>query len=558
MKIKEIEFINNPKIGNLKIDFSTNGIINDTIILAGNNGCGKTTILDSLNMLANLKEIFQVKNSSEILKFTILFENKDIYDPLNPENLLVTTFDYTSIINCEILISITFSQKTYMDRVKIFNLTTQTEFDSHELVYLHQFELLINSFYSTADINYKTTTLSSITSIELDSKEEKNIKTSDNIGNQIQQTFIDISYLDAQDFQEWGKSHVGEIVDETKMNIRIKRFQQAFNYIMNDLKFKKIQTHNNFKSVLFERNNKEISLNNLSSGEKQLIIRGGFFLRFQKSIQNSIILIDEPELSLHPEWQKKILQFYKNLFIDENGNQSSQIFVATHSPFIIHNDNRYNDKVIILNKDSNGEITVSDSPKYYNANSIEIVKDAFNINEFSKQDNILFVEGETDKLYIDKCIELFFNNKVPFLVEWIGSYQNSNKSKAINTGKDGLNNLLKILEANKNLFNCKIGLLYDSDTCKSQITTSEYFTYTLPNIPNKHYKIGIENQLDLPPTFNYNQFYKTSTKINDYGGENIISELEKTNLCQYICSSSEVFNYLQTLKNTVTDIISKF
>ena len=57
MKVKEIEFINNQKIGNLKIDFSTNGTINDTIILAGNNGCGKTTILDSLNILANCSKI---------------------------------------------------------------------------------------------------------------------------------------------------------------------------------------------------------------------------------------------------------------------------------------------------------------------------------------------------------------------------------------------------------------------------------------------------------------------------------------------------------------------
>jgi hypothetical protein len=41
-------------------------------------------------------------------------------------------------------------------------------------------------------------------------------------------------------------------------------------------------------------------------------------LQNKNSINGNPILIDEPEISLHPNWQLKILDFYKNIFIDES------------------------------------------------------------------------------------------------------------------------------------------------------------------------------------------------------------------------------------------------
>lgn len=64
----------------------------------------------------------------------------------------------------------------------------------------------------------------------------------------------------------------------------------------------------------------------LSSGEKQMLI-----LIFETIIQNNnsiISVTDEPELSLHIEWQRKILPAVRTI------NPSAQIVVATHSPEI--------------------------------------------------------------------------------------------------------------------------------------------------------------------------------------------------------------------------------
>lgn len=67
-----------------------------------------------------------------------------------------------------------------------------------------------------------------------------------------------------------------------------------------------------------------IPITSLSSGEKQLLI-----LFIETTLQKSkyyIFLTDEPELSLHISWQRKILPAVKEI------NPNAQIIAATHSP----------------------------------------------------------------------------------------------------------------------------------------------------------------------------------------------------------------------------------
>ncbi len=86
------------------------------------------------------------------------------------------------------------------------------------------------------------------------------------------------------------------------------------------------------KPIDFERNgekttyNIELQHNLLSSGEKQLLIL--LTQTLMQEQQPFIYIADEPELSLHIEWQHKIISAIKEL------NPSAQIIVATHSPEI--------------------------------------------------------------------------------------------------------------------------------------------------------------------------------------------------------------------------------
>lgn len=72
---------------------------------------------------------------------------------------------------------------------------------------------------------------------------------------------------------------------------------------------------------------KEIISAQLSSGEKQLIILLTEAL-LQKSAE-TLFIADEPELSLHIEWQRKVVSSIIKL------NPNAQIIIATHSPEIV-------------------------------------------------------------------------------------------------------------------------------------------------------------------------------------------------------------------------------
>ena len=85
-----------------------------------------------------------------------------------------------------------------------------------------------------------------------------------------------------------------------------------------------------------------IQSDKLSAGEKQLLS----FWCYNTFSENTAIFIDEPELSLHVDWQRRLLP---TLLEQETGNQ---FFVATHSPFIY---GKYPDKEIRLHEDRGGE-----------------------------------------------------------------------------------------------------------------------------------------------------------------------------------------------------------
>jgi energy-coupling factor transporter ATP-binding protein EcfA2 len=82
-------------------------------------------------------------------------------------------------------------------------------------------------------------------------------------------------------------------------------------------------------------NNEFLDLQDLSSGEKQLVILLGEAVLQQGAI--SVYLADEPELSLHVEWQEQLVSILRAL------NMNAQLIFATHSPDIV---STYGDRVI--------------------------------------------------------------------------------------------------------------------------------------------------------------------------------------------------------------------
>lgn len=87
-------------------------------------------------------------------------------------------------------------------------------------------------------------------------------------------------------------------------------------------------------------NNSTLQLNNLSSGEKQIVAI--FAKLYLQQNRKYLILIDEPELSLAMSWQRRFL-------IDVLESPSChQLIAITHSPFIFDNDlDRYAESLTV-------------------------------------------------------------------------------------------------------------------------------------------------------------------------------------------------------------------
>jgi len=85
-----------------------------------------------------------------------------------------------------------------------------------------------------------------------------------------------------------------------------------------------------YPSISLIKADGSIDLEETSSGEYHFISTMiGLFASIK---QNSVILIDEPEVSLHPNWQMKYIHYLKDIFKEYS---SSHFILTTHSHFVV-------------------------------------------------------------------------------------------------------------------------------------------------------------------------------------------------------------------------------
>lgn len=536
MRIRKIELQNHPILTNLTLDFTDeDGKSIDTIILAGENGTGKTSVLDLLYEFS-MFQYNQTIKSNEIRKFEIELLDEEL--AVLSSNTNYQHYFSSGFSNGLLTVVFDFSIVNSWNHIKAHFLDGNNQPKNFTGDFFHQPEIkpLLRFVYSDVEINYTPKQIESVTAKDLDELKNDSYKSDSNLATEITQLLIDIQSLDSQEFALWAKQNIGSTIDESRIDVRIKRFTKAFDSIFPSKKFLGIENKNNFKEVLFEEDGKKMPIDKLSSGEKQIVFRGGFLLKDKGANKGSTVIIDEPEISLHPKWQLEILDFYKNV-INSDAEIKSQIIIATHSPFIIHNPNRRNDKVIILTKHENGQITTLNHPEFYSWTTNKIVKEAFKIEyNLGENRNKLFVEGETDEKYFNKAVEICgLQPLLSYDISWIGRINESGNTEF--TGDSALNHAKSFFLANSDLIQSRIVLYYDSDTNKPEETHNHLFVRKMPkNVSNEMFKIGVENLLNLPRDFDKMQFYSEKKKIDEYGAESIIRNLDKTKLCNWICN----------------------
>lgn len=332
--IRKIKWNNHDVLGNLELDFTKpDGSIYNTIVLAGENGTGKTTILETLSTFLNLGSIeaFKYINyTADGMSYTIT-PKPDDSPQLGFHSRKNETNGTTQVIQS--------------------NRNNNLQSIDSDLADLRHYGFS----YSKARSGFNTQKVKSTTIQQLDSDKYENDSKDD--FTSIKQLIVDI---DAQDNSEWMRiteSGVETPFTTFKQTSKKYRFEKAFNEFFDTVKFRGVDNTNPDEiKIIFEKHGKEIPVDSLSTGEKQIVFRGAHLLKNINSMSGGIVLVDEPELSMHPKWQQKVLQYYRSLF-NKNGSQDAQMIIATHSEYVLCSalEDRDNVLIIVLS-DDNGTI----------------------------------------------------------------------------------------------------------------------------------------------------------------------------------------------------------
>ncbi|MCZ8169313.1 MAG: AAA family ATPase [Flavobacterium sp.] len=338
MKITKLKIDKHKHLENLEFDFTypvghpKAGKPLDKICFIGQSGTGKTNLLELISA-----------NHSGINKIKINENDFGFFD---------TTMQFDveiSFITNKNLIKLNKNELTFNDRIfnysnSSFNISPLLNSDEKDYVYYFNSNLISNANLELLSKN----------PLELVEKypgyedarfeyyaiKEKPVNFDENIGNgiwlSIFQEILDYRKKFSQKMSDL--IHKGLLAKTNKLKTEFDKWQkdnpnpliflaEKLNPILDYINIEIDVVNTEYLIPISNKKDEEIiPIQDTSTGTKGLLL--SFLPLLKLKTSNSIILIDEPERSLYPDIQMKLMDYYKD-FAPE-----AQFIVATHSPFI--------------------------------------------------------------------------------------------------------------------------------------------------------------------------------------------------------------------------------
>jgi len=312
-------------------------------VLIGKNGSGKSTVLHLLDSLLSSNK----KNKKYKFKKISLELDENIYQTIEQRSI-----DISKEIN-ELEEITEESIKTLLDRMQEDILQQIEEKDNKKVIPISKAKEEIPK-----DINYLF-----ISTFDMEMKNKELLQ--EHYGNSEVKTELDIFLsklimkfklyqLDLKEkiekVQQDFDSKLEEYARDEDLNLLKDKFlekKEKIDFIYKDRDIFKNKLNELFSdtgksikldennSIIFNINEKEsVTPYQLSSGEKQLLI----ILLNVLLLENkpTIVLMDEPEISLHVEWQMVLIETLLDI------NPNLQLIITTHSPSLVSKGYRNN------------------------------------------------------------------------------------------------------------------------------------------------------------------------------------------------------------------------
>lgn len=418
IKLIEVNIINFRILNDISFKINNKNLT----VLVGNNGAGKTSILDAIAMSISWiinRILYNGGKGKEIESLDITLGSDDGYSSV------LTKFSLNKDIKANLeLVTIhegSFANKksTYIDITRLGNLYKLISSEDNE------FNLPIFAYYSvlrSSDINSRDVgifdEISSITEMSrfdgyinsLNGKADfrsffKWFKRIDDIEkHRTLEKRDNTKFVDEDLIKKLEK--LTELSDEAKNLLKILKKSAGISPPTHDTnEINKIKSTINsvissfmdgygnisievepYLLLTIEKNKIKLNVLQLSQGEKSLLALVLDITRrlilLNPSLNNpldgkGIILIDEFDLHLHPEWQRKTIRQLTKVF------KNCQFIISTHSPQIISEVK--NSQLIILTQDETGRINNFTPDQSYGLTSNEILNEIMLKNSTEEQ-----------------------------------------------------------------------------------------------------------------------------------------------------------------------------
>lgn len=468
-------------------------------ILVGNNGEGKSTILEGINLaLSGLLNGKYLKN--EISQY--LF-NKNIVKKYITDLKAGGKQEILPSIEIELFINSKSPEKlkelavlkgnNNSDRSDKYGVKLEIKFDDS---YLKEYEILIKDkeiitlpieYYHMKWSSFGRDSLTSriipLKSILIDSSLTKCQNGSDLYISKIIKNYLDedkkvgISQAFRQVKEEFMRSeYISKINDDLKEKIDRKKLEISVD----------LSTQNSWENTLITILD-EIPFHQIGRGD-QCIIKSKLALQHKKTSQAQILLIEEPENHLS---HTKLNELMK---IIEEESKGKQVILSTHSPFVANKLGLNN--LILLKNRKNMRLTELNKETYKFFKKLP----GYNTLRLILSQKSILVEGDSDELIFQKYFMIKNREKLPI-------------NKGIDVISCGLN-FKRFLEI-AILLNEKVGVITDNDGDYSKNVEEKYKDY----IKNENIKVFADKNGDLntlePQFVNVNDIKKLSDIVRE-------------------------------------------
>ncbi len=137
---------------------------------------------------------------------------------------------------------------------------------------------------------------------------------------------------------------------------------------------------------------------NASSGEKELLTY--LFAIFALNVRDALVIVDEPELHLHPSWQKTLFSVFARL-TEKTGNQ---FLLATHAPaFVSPESIQYVSRV--FSHEQKSRISRLNSQELPDARHLFGIVNSQNNERIFFADKVILVEGISDRIFFEAVLQ---------------------------------------------------------------------------------------------------------------------------------------------------------